>query len=125
MSAHDKAEFLKQVLKEGEEYAGIALGKDGKPDTHVILLPGQKEDVTHAEAVAFAASIGGELPTRQEQSLLFANLKEKFDQRAYWSGETHVEDSAYAWFQRFFSGGQYGLRKDYKLRGVAIRRSFI
>ena len=122
MSAHDKAEFLKQVLKEGEEYAGIVLGKDGQPDHHLILLPGQKEDVTWPVAKDWAASIGGELPTRREQSLLFANLKEKFDQHWYCSCEQHEANDAWAWVQHFDGGDQRYNRKDDDYRARAVRR---
>ena len=125
MSAHDKAEFLKQVLKEGEEYAGIVFGKDGQPDHHLILLPGQKEDVTWPVAKDWAASIGGELPTRREQSLLFANLKEKFDQRWYWSCEQHESNDAWAWVQ-YFNDGYQGCSPKYdEFRARAVRRLII
>lgn len=65
-------------LKAGERYAGLALHPDGTPSHHVILLPGQAVDVNWPDATAWAATIGGELPTRQEQSLLFASLKGEF-----------------------------------------------
>ena len=122
MSAYDKAEFLKQILKEGEEYAGIILGKEGQPDYHLILLPGQKEDVTWQVAMGWAASIGGQLPDRRDQSLLYANLKEKFDVRWYWSCEQHATESAWAWIQYFYYGTQYASLKDIDYRARAVRR---
>jgi hypothetical protein len=112
-------------LNEGEFYAGILLGKDGAPDHHVILLPGQANDVTFKQAQQFAADIGGDLPARREQSLLFANLKEQFEDRWYWSGEQHASDSDYVWGQRFNGGYQNGSRKLTELRARAVRRSVI
>ena len=38
-----KAQWIKDNLKPGEEYAGIILGKDGEQDYHLILLPGEIE----------------------------------------------------------------------------------
>ena len=38
-----KDSFLASILKDGEKYAGILLGKDGEPDLHIILLPGEAE----------------------------------------------------------------------------------
>ena len=112
-------------LSEGEFYAGILLGKDGEPDHHVILLPGQANDVNFKQAQQFSADIGGDLPTRREQSLLFANLKEQFEDRWYWSGTQHASDSDYAWCQYFGNGYQYVSRKGDELRARAVRRSVI
>jgi hypothetical protein len=44
---------------------------------------------------------GGELPTRQEQSLLYANLKAEFQPDWYWSSEQTHSDSSFAWLQYF------------------------
>ncbi len=112
-------------LKEGEFYAGILLGKDGAPDQHVILLPGQANDVTFKQAQQFAADIGGDLPTRRDQSLLFANLKEQFEERWYWSGTQHSSGSGCAWCQDFGNGDQSFNHKDYQLRARFVRRSVI
>ena len=121
-TASAKASFLASILKAGEHYAGIILGKDGEPDHHLILLAGEAESVNWAQAKDFAAKAGGELPTRREQSLLFANLKEQFQPRWYWSGEQHVSDSDYAWFQTFLNGNQNYTNITTKLRARAVRR---
>lgn len=117
-----KQAFLASILKPGEQYAGIILGKDGQPDHHLILLPGQATDVTFQQAQEFAAKAGGELPTRREQSLLYANLKEAFEERWYWSGELHASFSDYARFQDFRNGYQDGTSTSSKCRARAVRR---
>jgi hypothetical protein len=109
------------ALNPGEEYAGILLGKDGEPSHHLILLPGEAESVTFAAAQEFAKKAGGDLPTRREQSLLFANLKEQFAQACYWSGQQHAANSLYAWSQVFVNGNQSGYGKHSKLRARAVR----
>lgn len=109
------------VLKKGEIHAGIAL-KDGKPSHHLILIPGEKIGVTFDAAGAWAKKQGGDLPTRQEQSLLFANARAHFQAAWYWSGEQHASDSASAWSQTFTNGYQTSWPKDYKYRAVAVRR---
>ncbi|MGO4308240.1 hypothetical protein, partial [Cupriavidus sp. RAF12] len=73
-------------LRAGELYAGLILGKDGEPGYHLILLPGEMEDKKWEQAKEWASSVGGELPTRREQSLLYANLGEEFKHEWYWSG---------------------------------------
>lgn len=118
-----KQAFLASILKQGEQYAGIILGKNGQPDHHLILLPGQASDVTFQQAQEFATKAGGELPTRREQALLYANLKEEFEERWYWSGELHASGSGYAWYQFFSYGGQYNIDTLYKCRARAVRRS--
>jgi hypothetical protein len=123
--ATDKKTFLASILHDGELYAGIILGKDGQPDHHLILLPGEAESVNWKAAKEFATKAGGELPTRREQSLLYANLKEHFQERAYWSGEQHAANSGCAWSQLFDNGYQYGNHKCGQLRARAVRRSSI
>jgi len=120
-----KQEFLASILKKGELYAGIVLGKEGEPDHHLILLPGEAESINWEGAKKFAAKVGGELPTCREQSLLFANLKEEFQGSYYWSGEQYASYSDSAWFQNFLNGLQDGYHKDYTLRARAVRRLVI
>ena len=45
-------------LEPGEEYAGVILGKDGTPSHHLILLPGDQDDINWADAKKWAAEIG-------------------------------------------------------------------
>lgn len=117
-----KAQFLKENLKPGEHYAGLILGKDGKPDYHLILLPGESERVKWDDACKWAKTAGGELPTRREQALLYANLKEEFQPVWYWSGEQHAANPDCAWLQYFGNGGQSYSRKSYQSRARAVRR---
>jgi hypothetical protein len=112
-------------LKEGEHYAGILLGKNGEPDQHIVLLPGAAENVEWQDALDWAKSLGGDLPTRREQSLLFANLKEEFEEAWYWSNEQHASYSDYAWYQLFYDGGQDNWLNNYELRARAVRRLVI
>lgn len=112
------------ALNEGEHYAGIIL-KYGVPTHHLILLPGDLDDTTWAKAEAWAKEQGGDLPTRQEQSLLFANTKQQFKSDWYWSCETHASDAGCAWLQVFDDGGQGGGLKDYGGRARAVRRLVI
>ena len=117
-----KAQWIEENLKPGEQYAGLILGKDGAPDQHVILLPGEAEAATWQQAKEWAEKAGGELPTRREQSLLFANLKEQFQPRWYWSSEQHASGPDYAWVQLFYGGSQYYYGVGGKFRARAVRR---
>ena len=112
-------------LRQGERYAGLILNDQGKPGHHLVLLPGDAEDLTWEQALAWAAEQGGELPTRAEQSLLFANLKGEFQGAYYWSGQTHETNSSWAWFQYFRNGGQGNYRKGNEFRARAVRRLVI
>ncbi len=109
------------ALAAGEIYAGILL-KDGAPAHHLVLLPGEAKAVTWKKAVDWAAKQGGELPTRKEQALLFANAADAFEETWYWSGEQPASDESYAWCQGFGSGSQDYGDKYGKLRARAVRR---
>lgn len=107
----------------GEHYAGIIVGKDGDPSYHLILMPEATECTTWKKAVEWAEQQGGKLPTRREQSLLFANLKDQFENDWYWSSQTHESDAASAWYQNFGTGNQYDHHKDDDYcRARAVRR---
>lgn len=119
-----KSQFLKENLRPGEHYAGIVLGRGEEDDYHLFLLPGEAEAVTWQEAKAFSSLVGGELPTRREQALLFANLRDQFkpDWYWYWSSEQHASHSGCAWGQSFANGCQGYDPKCDKFRARAIRR---
>ena len=113
-------------LNPGEHYAGLIVGKNGEPSYHLVLLPGEAEKVTFAEANEWAGRQSGEyeasLPTSREQALLYANLKEQFQSAWYWSSEAHASAAGYAWCQYFFSGYQLYDRQSFQLRARAVRR---
>lgn len=109
---------------ENERYAGIIIDSaTGQPTHHLILIPQQPEThLTWDEAIVWAASIGAELPTRQEAALLFANAKDAFKPNWCWTGEEHACYAFYAWLQHFGNGNQYLTDKGYKGCARAIRR---
>ena len=110
-------------LQPGERWAGMVLDDEGNPSHHLILLPdAPTERMTWQAAKDWAASVGGELPTRREQSLLYANLKAQFDAAWYWSGEQHEDDGACAWGQTFDGGWQGDGLTCYEGRVRAVRR---
>jgi hypothetical protein len=111
-------------LQPGERYAGLVLEDVGVGQFahHLVLLPAKPEAMNWAAATEWAATQGGALPTRQEQALLYANLKAEFDPDWYWSSETHKTNDAYAWDQGFNTGGQNGSHKSYEAQARAVRR---
>jgi len=108
-------------LAPGELYVGAVLDADGLISHHLILLPGEAEDVSWQDATAWAEKAGGTLPTRQEQALLYANRKSEFASAWYWSSETHKADGSYAWGQYFSTGGQLLTLKSFEGRARAVR----
>jgi hypothetical protein len=113
---------IREQLRDGEHYAGVIVGKDGKPDYHVVLLPGDAEEVSWATAMGWAAESGGELPTRRELSLLFANQREQFARVWYWSCEQQEPRSHLVWGQNFTSGIQTMYGRPFRGRARAVRR---
>lgn len=109
------------TLQPGEHYAGLVLdATTGKPSHRLVLLAGDAKELTWAEANAWAEEHGGHLPTLQEQALLFANLKRKFEGVWYWSGEKSSSGSA--WIQTFDHGFQHYVNLSSRLRVRAVRR---
>jgi hypothetical protein len=115
-------------LAPGEHYAGLVLDADGDVSHHLVLLAGQADGVSWQPACAWAESIGGVLPTRQEQALLYANLKGRFEPAWYWSSEAHETDGSCAWGQGFGYGQAPKSHSDRALianvlrgRGKAVR----
>lgn len=111
-------------LAEGERYIG-SIGNAAGEAYHLILLPGDNDDADHATQQAWAESIGGDLPDRVEQAMLYATAKDAFKEDWYWSNQTHAAASGYAWFQYFYYGNQDGLHKSAQLRARAVRRLVI
>ena len=108
-------------LAEGEIYVG-AIGDAAGNLYHVILLPGEIEEATWNKAMEWAAGIGGDLPDRVEQALLFACMKDEFKPNWYWSNTQHASGSSYAWLQIFGHGTQYYYNKSAEGRARAVRR---
>lgn len=111
---------------EGGTFRGITTLKDG---THaaVILLPDKAPDMSWVDAVKWAESVGGKLPTRPIAALLYANAKDQFERSWHWLNETldadtdDKSDEVYAWICGFDDGYQYSTRKRYKFSARAVR----
>ena len=108
-------------LAPGEHYVGCIGDALGNLH-HVILLPGDNPPATWEDQLEWAESIGGDLPTRIEQAMLFANHRDQFQKDFYWSNEILHTESGWAWYQYFGYGGQDGSRKYNELRARAVRR---
>ena len=108
------------TLADGEIYAGLVLNDDGSPSHHLVLLSGETK-ADWADSKAWAQKVGGTLPTRREQSLLFAHAKASFQQRYYWSSEAH-ENGSYACMQYFNNGDQHWYYVDNEHCARAVRR---
>ena len=102
------------------KYAGITTGTDGVPYALILLDAEPATELNWRDALAWAAEQSGDLPTRVESAMLFANLKSEFKPTWHW---TNTQYSDYnAWFQYFGYGDQYGGSKSAELRARAVRR---
>lgn len=108
-------------LAEGERYLCGTVNADGTI-THSILLPGDNDAASWQEQMAWAKSIGGDLPTRAELVSAYETMPEEFRSDWYWSNTQHASCSDFAWCQDFGNGSQrYGLTLS-TLRARAVRR---
>ena len=120
--------FLPEItidLRQGEHYAGLIVGHGGEPSYHLVLLPGEAESINWNDAKAWANGQDGELPSRREQALLYANLRDQFKPECYWSNQQHEDNAAWVWCQGFSYGYQGGIHKFHQLRARAVRRLVI
>lgn len=110
-------------LQPGERYAGPVLDATGQLKHHVILLPQRPdEDAPWKAQMDWAASVGGQLPDRQEQALLYANCKDALPHKWCWSSQKHEKDASFAWVCYFCDGDQ-GINRESDLgSAVAVRR---
>lgn len=108
------------TLEAGETYVATLFDAANGKGYHLILLPGDNDQANREKQTAWAHSIGGELPTRVEQSLLFAQCKSLFKEEAYWSNDS--SESGWAWYQYFLHGHQDCRPKTRELRARAVRR---
>jgi hypothetical protein len=113
---------IQEMLREGESYAGLILGKNGEPDYHLVLLPDEAVDVSWPAASEWAASQDGILPNRRELALLFANQREQFERVWYWSSEQHETRAQLVWGQNFASGIQTVYGRPFRGHARAVRR---
>ena len=108
----------------GGEVMGVVMGENDQPDYLLIDLGVEPENaVTWDEAKAWAKAVGGDLPTRREQAVMFGNRREgQYKARWYWSGEAHASEPSWAWGQLFLNGNQFLNHKDTRHRARAVRR---
>lgn len=105
-------------LANGEKFVGFIVSADGTKKHAIILLDGEKQDVTWSKAKEWAKSIGGDLPDRVESALLFNTLKSEFSSTWYWTNEAY--GSSHAWLQGFGNGNQHydGVTSSFHARAV-------
>ncbi len=121
--AGQTAQSFFPTLLPGERYAGIVVDAAGVPTHHLVLLLAQPDqDLTWQAAMDWATNVGGFLPTRQEQSLLFANCKAHLQPEWHWSCEEYAGNASYAWDCHFYFGNQVSHHKSYDGSVVAVRR---
>jgi hypothetical protein len=117
-----------QWPEQGGIYVGIARGRDGAPDYHLVVADVEKTSIAWQPAMDWAEglAVGGHrdfsLPTRPEQALLYANVGDLFAREWYWSSAQYAGHAGYAWFQLFDNGYQFSYGKSSELRARAVRR---
>ena len=113
------SKFNMTSLADGEIYVGAIMNKDGSGH-HIILLPGDSDNASWKEQMEWAESIGGGLPDRVEQAILYRDFSEHFQKDWYWSNQQREGGSA--WFQYFYNGRQVWDYTYHRYRARAVRR---
>lgn len=111
------------TLRPGDQYAGPVLDASGKVLHHLVMMDERPANKLNWQAAKdWAASIGANLPTRQELALIYANCKPHLQPTWHWSCEEYEENASYAWLCDFLSGLQSDYLKSFEGSVVAVRR---
>ena len=103
-------------------YAGIARGEDGQADHHLVLLNAKPSArMEWKAALEWAKTVDGEVPTRFESALLYANVRDQLDTSQYHWTSTQ-SSGASAWSQYFDYGYQSDCGQASYLFVRAVRR---
>ena len=113
-----KTDITMPTLDKGETYIG-AIGDQQSNLHHVIQLPGDHEDASWKDQVAWAKSQGGDLPTRVELGLIWEHNRDQMQKDFYWTNEVYHSNSNYAWYQNFLYDLQDYFHKTLRRRAVA------
>lgn len=108
----------------GGIYAGIAAPDADQPERHVVLLTDKPpKAMNHKQATEWAASLGNgaRLPTRFEAALLYANLRDKIEDKSDWYWTSTPTSGGNVWVQYFDGGDQIYDHKANELLAVAVR----
>lgn len=109
---------LKQPL-DGGTFCGVITMPDGQHCAVVLLADRPAKRLPWAQAVEWAASVGGRLPSRPIAALLYSLAKELVAPDWYWTNEP--EDDEYAWYCCFDCGGQHDYHQTGRGAAVAVR----
>lgn len=105
----------------GQAYIGI-IGDDKGILHHVIQMAGDNDAAPWDDQMAWAESVGGDLPTRSELLVIWERNRDKMRTGPYWTRQEFDEMPGYAWYQYFFPGFQSYRIKSASLLAVAVRR---
>ena len=117
----ETSKFAALEVKKGETFIGAIIKADGTGH-HIILLPGDIVKPSWDDSMEWAKSLGGDLPDRAEQAMMFKHFKAKFKKDWYWSNTLDAEDPGYVWAQGFRCGNQHSYSLSGQCRSRAVRR---
>lgn len=114
---------------QGGIFAGLARGRDGKPDYYLVAhkLPREKATCDGAAKRAAGIEVDGHRdftpPDKEEGPILYANVPELYEKDEwYWTRTQAADGPGFAWIQSFSYGGQLWGRKSRGRLVCVVRR---
>ena len=105
----------------GGKFAGITTNAAGEHFAFALLPDLPPGRMNWHDAMAWAQSVGGDLPTKAESAVLFETLKGEFEPRWHWTSTQYSANDAY--YQVFDNGSQHGSAKSWSGGSArAVRR---
>lgn len=124
MSDTTTTSYTPPPLADGETYIGLIGNHQGEV-YHLILLPGNSNPDCWEAQLEWAKSIGGDLPNRVEQIVLWELLGDKFKGAWYWINEPYNHDSHGAWHPDFSDSTRIYVLNNNEFRARAVRRVYV
>jgi len=108
-------------LAEGQTYLHGRIDKNGDIE-HTVIIAVTDTRRPRDQQREWAKSVGGVLFTRVDALIIYNEHRELVKPEAYWTDDDVEWDSAYAWSQDFYDGGQSNDHNSAALRAVVVSR---
>lgn len=113
----------------GSKFAGVITQPDGQHVAVLVLKERPEKLLNWGEAMAWAKSVGGVLPSRSEFAMAFVNVRKDIATEGwFWTRDDVIDPddpddedfASYACYQDFNYGGQHNYHESYEGRAVAV-----
>lgn len=111
--------------KNGEHYIGIKHDRDGKPESHLVIVAINNSELDWHKNHVWATTMGAELSTIFDLRFIRAHRSDLLKRGMWWAADVHCKNSDFSFALDTFTGTERLRRKSEVGFGVAVRRVLI